>query len=125
MKITVLYAAPLALLYISLSLNVIRLRWKHQISLGTGGIPKIERAIRAHGNFSEYVPLALILITMAEFRGAPSWSIHLFGLTLLIGRLLHGYCLCIKYVALFRQMGVFLTLLTLLSVAITAFFHTL
>ena len=64
--IIAIYAAPLAFLYIALAINVIRLRFKHRVSLGAGEVPKLERAIRAHGNFAEYVPFALLLIGLSE-----------------------------------------------------------
>lgn len=51
------------------------------------------RAIRAQANFSEYVPLALILIGLAEFHGLPWWVIMYSGLALVIGRILHGLSL--------------------------------
>ena len=123
--IIALYAAPLAFLYVALALNVIRLRFKHRVSLGTGEVPKLERAIRAHGNFAEYIPFTLILIGLAEYLGAPIWLIHLFGGALLLGRLSHGYCLCVKYKTIARQTGILMTFFSLLGSAITAFYLAL
>ncbi len=123
--IIVLYAAPLAFLYVALALNVIRLRFKHRVSLGAGEVPKLERSIRAHGNFAEYIPFTLILIGLAEYLGAPIWLIHLFGSVLLLGRLSHGYCLCVKYKTIARQTGILMTFFSLLGSAITAFYLAL
>ena len=117
-----LYAAPLAFLYIALAFNVIRLRFKYRVSLGTGEVPKLERAIRAHGNFAEYVPFTLLLIGLAEYKGAPLWLIHIFGILLLVGRLLHSYCLCVKYITIARQAGILMTFIVLLVSAGTAFY---
>ena len=47
--------------------------------------------MRVHGNFAEYVPLALLLIAFVEMRGLPYWLIHLLAIVLLIGRLIHAY----------------------------------
>ena len=121
--IIAIYAAPLAFLYIALAINVIRLRFKHRVSLGAGEVPKLERAIRAHGNFAEYVPFALLLIGLSEYLGVPTWGIHLFGSVLLFGRLSHAYCLCIKYIIIARQAGILLTFLSILGSATTALYY--
>ena len=68
------YAAALALLYIGLSARVISGRGLHRINLGSGGIDDMERRIRMHGNFAEYVPLTLLLLLMDELREMLSQS---------------------------------------------------
>ena len=85
------YAALLAGLYIFLSLRVIGMRVKGQVGLGDAGNPKLQRAIRAHGNFAEYVPLALILLAFVEMQQASPLLLHGLSLALLIGRALHAY----------------------------------
>ena len=42
-------------------------------------------------NFAEYVPLALVLMALAELQGQPGWTIHLVGALLAVGRLAHAY----------------------------------
>ena len=63
------YAALLALYYIYLSVNVIKIRKAEGISLGNGSNTALERATRAHGNFIEYVPISLILVFLLEYQG--------------------------------------------------------
>lgn len=87
--ITALVASFLAILYIRLSLNVVKLRHKHKLPLGDGGIEEIQRAIRAHGNFGEYVPIALILLLCLELNQAPALLVGFLGLLLIAGRLIH------------------------------------
>lgn len=48
------------------------------------------KAIRAHGNFIEYVPLAVITIGLTEMAGGPKWLLHGMGLVLLVARVLHA-----------------------------------
>lgn len=91
MAITALYAALLTLLFITLSANVVVKRRSHRVSLGDGGLPDMRHAIRAHGNFTEYAPLGLVILALVELRGAPFWQIHGVGAALLTGRLLHAY----------------------------------
>jgi uncharacterized membrane protein YecN with MAPEG domain len=95
MIITPIYAGLLALWFFVLSYRVIRLRG-HGASLGDGGDPELLRRIRAHGNFSEYVPFILLMIGMLELGHFPALLLHILGLTLLIARLLHGYALSFR-----------------------------
>ncbi len=44
----------------------------------------------ASANFAEYVPLALLLLAMAEIRGASPLWLHIGGVALLIGRVAHA-----------------------------------
>lgn len=88
--VTSIFASTLTAIYIKLALNVISLRRKNQVSLGDGGVDDLEKAIRAHGNFSEYVPISLILMGCLELNQAPWWLVSIFGLSLTIGRLLHS-----------------------------------
>jgi uncharacterized membrane protein YecN with MAPEG domain len=88
--ITAFYASLLALLFIALSFNVIRLRFKLKVGLGDGGEKALTKAIRIHGNFAEYMPLALILLAGYELSGAQSSLIHIFGSVLVLGRVLHA-----------------------------------
>jgi uncharacterized membrane protein YecN with MAPEG domain len=87
---TAVIASILALMFIKLSLGVIDLRRKNKISLGAGGVDALDRAIRAHGNFSEYVPLGLFLIGALELNGAPLEIVGVLGLLLIAGRYFHA-----------------------------------
>jgi uncharacterized membrane protein YecN with MAPEG domain len=92
MIVTPLYAGLLALLYLILSARVVQLRMRG-IGFGDGGNPALLRRIRAHGNFAEYVPFILLLIGVLELNHFPACGLHIFGVTLLVARLLHGYAL--------------------------------
>lgn len=85
------YAAVLAVLFVLLSVNVIQGRRESGIAIGFGGDAALQRCVRAHGNFAEYVPFALLLIAMAELRGAPPLILHGLCILLLIGRLAHAW----------------------------------
>ena len=96
MPIIPLYAAALAVLFILLSVWVIMARRGRRLGFGTGGDEAVERRIRIHGNFAEYVPLALILLYMAENLGAGAGWLHLLGATLVAGRLAHAVFLSFR-----------------------------
>jgi len=90
LSITGLYAGLLTLLFIGLSMNIIRLRLKNKIGIGDGGNEMLAKAVRVHGNFSEYIPLALLLLGIYELNGAGPLWLHALGATLFIGRILHA-----------------------------------
>ena len=46
--------------------------------------------MRAQGNFAEYVPFGLLLMLVAEAQGGDPFWLHVCGLLLLTGRVLHG-----------------------------------
>jgi uncharacterized protein len=89
--ITSIYAATLGFLAILLSFHVIQLRAKTKVSLLDEGNPVLRERIRRHGNFVEYVPLALILMALAEAGGATSTWLHIIGGVLLVSRLIHPF----------------------------------
>jgi uncharacterized protein len=86
------YAAILAFIFIFLSARVIVARRQFQIRIGAGGHHLLERRIRVQGNFSEYVPITVILLTFMELYGGAKWLIHVLCITLILGRCLHAYC---------------------------------
>jgi uncharacterized membrane protein YecN with MAPEG domain len=77
--ITPFYAALLALLYVGLAVRVIQLRRSERVALGDGGRQSLQRATRVHANFAEYVPLALILLVLAELTGAAGLTLTRSG----------------------------------------------
>jgi uncharacterized membrane protein YecN with MAPEG domain len=88
--ITSIIASVLTIIFIKLSLVVIGLRRKNKVGLGSGGHDDLERAIRAQGNFAEYVPVGVILIACLELNGAPWLLVAISGVALIVGRLIHA-----------------------------------
>lgn len=87
---TSLYAALLAALFLLLSLRVVQARRTHKVALGAPH-RMVERAVRAHGNCAEYVPLGLVLLGLLEGMGLPLWGVHALGSAFLLGRVLHAH----------------------------------
>ncbi len=68
------------------------------------------RRMRVHANFAEYVPLALILMALAESLKAPSILLHLLGLALIAARVIHAYGLSqTPHILRLRVLGISLT----------------
>lgn len=116
MQVTMLYTGALALVFLVLSVRVIQGRTGPKgIGLGDGGNAEMLRRMRSHANFSEYVPLILLMMAFVEASGLAKWVIHAMGATLLAARLLHGYALAYTERWLFgRFWGALLTLVLLL-----------
>ncbi len=87
--ITALYAGLLALVGLVLGAGSGLLRPKTGVSLGDGGNRRQLLAFRRHGNFSEWVPLALILLAVLELNGISSTALHALGATLFVARVAH------------------------------------
>ncbi|MDE3271457.1 MAPEG family protein [Pseudoalteromonas sp. G4] len=109
------YAALLGLLYVYLSVATVSRRKKVLVALGDGGDKLLQKKMRAHGNFQEYVPIAIILIGCFEYLGAFSWLIHILGMCLFTGRVLHAFGVSMAHEKLvFRVSGMGLTFLSIL-----------
>ncbi len=91
LTVTPIYAALLVALFIYLSFSVIKVRRGEKISLGDGDSKALQARTRAHGNFAEFVPFALVLMLMAELQGANPFLLHALGLALMIGRIAHAW----------------------------------
>ncbi len=91
LEITPLYAMPLAVLLFLLWLNVARRRGAAEVSIGFGQDMTLHENIRKHGNFIEFVPMVLLVMTLAELRGAGDVALHVAGILLLVSRALHPF----------------------------------
>lgn len=90
LKLTAIYAAILTFVYVKLTLNVINLRRQNEVSLGDGGREDLQQAIRSHGNFTEYVPLGLILLGCLEANHIHWTIVLLLGGVFTTGRLFYA-----------------------------------
>lgn len=89
---TMLYAGVLALILVVLSLRLVRMRRRLRVGLGSGGNDELQRQVRAHANFCEYVPMALVLMLLLESAGSVTGGVlHGLGIALVAGRILHGF----------------------------------
>ena len=116
---TPIYAVVLAAIFIFLSLRVIAFRRDNRVSLGDGGHSVLTNRIRAHANFNEYVPFTLLLMMMAELGGTGVIWLHLTGLLLVIGRVLHaGHLLAFTRNFALRTAGMMMTFVALALAAV-------
>lgn len=57
---------------------------------GDAGDERLRNAIRAFGNFIEYAPMVLLLLALAELRGAPQDILAWTGGAFVAARLVHA-----------------------------------
>ncbi len=118
---TLLFAALHALMLMALTAQVSRLRTKAGVGIGAGESNDLRRWIRVHGNFTEYVPLTLLLLALLEIAGIGRQWIFTGGALLLLGRVLHAWGLGRHAgTSIGRFVGMVLTMVVLGSAAIAA-----
>ena len=116
--ITGLYAGLCAVILLVLAVRVILLRWSTKTGIGDGGDRRLARAIRIHGNAIEYVPIALILMLVAELSGAAPALLHGCGIALVAARISHALGLAgTAGVSVGRSLGVTATFAVILVLA--------
>ena len=116
MTVTPLYAAIAGLLFAALSFRALILRNKLGVAVGHSGNAGLERAIRAHGNFAEYVPLTLLVIFFLESQGAGTFLIHTLCSCLIAGRVFHAISVSqINEPIFLRSIGMGLTFTALIA----------
>lgn len=115
-QIVALYIALNLILAPILMYRVGQIRMGKKIDLGDGGDELMLSRIRAHGNFTENAPLALIGLTALAMLSAHPIALHIFGAAFFIGRILHAMGMA-KTFSQGRLVGTLLTLLTFLGQA--------
>ena len=112
--VTALYAGILALVLVGLSLYVVRGRWANKVSVGDGGNADMLARMRAHANFIEYVPIALIGLYSLEVTRHSVYLLHVLGIALVVARLMHPIGMVRKSPNPFRAGGAVITLAILI-----------
>ncbi len=126
MPVTALYAGLLAPLFIFLAFRVIDARRGAQIAIGDGGNKDLLRRMRVHANFAEYVPLAVILLGLAESLKTDSRLLHALGAALVLARLSHAWGVSQPKENLrFRQAGMATTFTMIIVAALACLFGAL
>jgi len=104
-------------------------RRRHRVGIGDGGNPALHQAVRVHANAVEWALPVLLLMLVAELNRATPVLLHVTGIALVVGRLLHAAGLSTRTgVSFGRSVGIALTWATLLVLAcfdLWAFLRTL
>ena len=118
-SITLVLAAIFGLLHVIFTLRVGGYRFRNKISLGDGGDHELRNRVRAHGNFIENAPIALLLILLNDLDGAKDNTLILMGSILLIARLTHYLTIATRKLPIFmRPLSMIGTLGTILAASV-------
>lgn len=118
-QIVALYVGLHLILLPILTLRVGQVRIKEKISLGDGENPILFARMRAHGNYVETAPFALIGLFALAMMGANQIALHLFGAVFLLGRICHAHGMAQKQSnGKGRVVGMMMTLFTFLGTAL-------
>ena len=120
LSITTTFAALFTIFYLFLSMRIGYLRGSPVMKLifkmdKKVTETKLERNVRAHGNFSEYVPLFLILLFLAEYLKIILFKyLIMLCIIFLYGRIAHAVCFAFfDYNPFLRISGMICTYLVL------------
>ena len=117
-QITLGVTALFVLMSIPMAISVGVRRAKTGILLLHGDDENLLRLIRAHGNFIEYVPLAILALAGAEIVGASPWLVAICGGVLLLARVIHFFGLRAAANSKGRPIGAGLTNATMMVLAL-------
>ena len=92
-SISIIFTSVCLILYLLLSVNAAMTRRRSGLAIGEKDNENLARAVRAHGNFSEYTPLFLISFVLLESVQASSDCLILVGLFFI-----RSYFPCLQYV---------------------------
>lgn len=115
--VTALYGSLNAILNIVLASRVSALRRTHRVSIGHGDSKDLETATRIHGNNAEFVPLAIVMMLIAELCGGSSLGLHVFGGSLFAARIAHAVGMRRKAPNPFRVAGTAITWLGIVVIS--------
>jgi len=118
--VTALTTSVLGGLYVRLALAVVKIRRREKISIGSSENDALARAIRIHSNFSEYVPISVILLALLEIHQGPKLLLVVLGLAMILGRVFHSFGLVDDSVGSLkkRTLGMQLTLWTIIALCV-------
>ena len=118
--ITGFYAALMGVLIVYLAARVALCRRDNQIGIGGDDNKELRVLVRAHGNAIENIPIALLLMLLAELNGLNGVLLHLSGIILVAARLAHakGFIDARGKGSTARFYGILVTWLLILALAI-------
>jgi len=108
LPITSLVAGIFAVLMVVLSAQVSMRRAQVGVVFGDANDDVLRRRIRAHGNFIEYAPAALIVLGLVELGGAGSMLVRTLAAGFVASRVLHALGMLYTSTSTVRATGMLL-----------------
>ena len=120
LQTTLSLAAAAAIINIWIMIRVSALRHSAKVIHGDGGNATLMQRMRAHANFIENVPLALILIGAIEMTGKGGTWLAVVGAVFMLGRVAHVIGMDKTGANPLRAGGTMITMLSHLGLAVMA-----
>ncbi len=120
LPVTLCTAAAAAVLTIWLMARVGQIRRRDEVLHGDGGNPALIRRMRAQLNFVGSAPFVLLLIAAIEIAGKGQVWLPYVAAVFIIARILHAFGMDAETATKSRMIGVLVTMLTLLGLAVAA-----
>jgi uncharacterized protein len=122
--VTIQTTAILAVGAAGLAIWVIVQRVRLKVEWGDGGNRHMAQAVRAHANFSEHVPMALLALGACELAGASRPLVMGMAASLIAARILSAYGLTRSLgPSLARQAGASITIAAMLVAGVTTLLY--
>ena len=118
LPVTALFGGLFALLMIPMTVAVGLCRARTRVLFYDGGNDTLRRVVRAHGNYLENMPVALILMAVAEINNASVIFLYVMGTVFLLARVLHYLTLNFFDKPVFRVTSMLTTMGTILGFGI-------
>ena len=110
---TMFVAALLGMMKLALGVSVTKYRFQNKIMWGDANDDGMARRIRAHANFTEWVPGTLILLGLIEMMGVSPIIVGVLGAMQIVARVLHALGLMGNAEAFNRATGIVINWATL------------
>ncbi|HKT84942.1 MAG TPA: MAPEG family protein [Novosphingobium sp.] len=120
LQTTLCLAAAAAVINFWLMVRVGRTRQATKILHGDGGNEMLGRRMRAQANFVEYTPFVLILAALVEMTGKAGTWLAIVGSVYMLARVVHAFGMEKTELNAMRGIGIGVTVLTLLGLAVVA-----
>ncbi len=121
--ITLYFVAIFALIQVVITNLVGVARIKNEVHFYDEGDIALRRNVRAHGNFTETVPITLLAMAGAELVGTPAYLLWTGGLILLAGRGLHYWIIRRHGWGNARSISMILTFIPMGGFAVAILWH--
>ena len=109
LHISLLSIALAAFINLWLGIRCSQLRISDKVLHGDGGNAALAKRMRAHANFVEYTPLAMVLVLALDMTDHHGWGLALSALAFLIARVLHAFGMDLDRPNKLRMIGVLVT----------------
>ena len=120
LPVTLCAAAAAAIVNLWLATRIGRLRLSGKVLHGDDGGGPLTRRMRAQLNFVENTPFVLVLIAGIELSGRGGTWLAAVSALYILSRVAHGIGMDADHPHKARQIGVIVTMLTLLGLAVAA-----